>query len=73
MSNEQFIKAIKENYVEILKGIIGDKQKEIKRQQIIIVILILLIFAVAIFHFYNYKDFIKTHYAAVEKEVVANE
>ena len=61
MTNEEFIKAIKENYIEILKDIINDKQKEIRKQQITIAILISLIFFVTMFHFYNCKDFIKTH------------
>ena len=53
MTNEEFIKAIKENYIEILKDIINDKQKEIRKQQITIAILISFIFIVTMFHFYN--------------------
>ena len=34
MTNEEFIKAIKESYIEILKDIINDKQKEIRKQLI---------------------------------------
>ena len=61
MTNEEFINAVKENYIEILKDIINDKQKEIRKQQVIIAILISLIFFVTMFYFYNCKDFIKTH------------
>ena len=73
MTNEEFIKAIKENYIEILKDIINDKQIEIRKQQITIAILISFIFIVTMFHFYNYKNFIKTYYMSVKKEVIANE
>lgn len=73
MTNEEFIKAIKENCIEILKDIINDKQKEIRKQQITIAILISFIFIVTMFHFYNYKNFIKTYYMPVKKEVIANE
>lgn len=73
MTNEEFIKTIKENYIEILKDIINDKQKEIRKQQITIAILISFIFIVTMFHFYNYKNFIKTYYMPVKKEVIVNE
>lgn len=73
MTNEEFIKAIKENHIEILKDTINDKQKEIRKQQITIAILISFIFIVTMFHFYNYKNFIKTYYMPVKKEVIVNE
>ena len=44
MTNEEFIKAIKEHYIEILKDIINDNKRLIKRQQITIAILILFLF-----------------------------
>ena len=73
MTNKEFYKAIEDNFIDILHQIIYDNQKHIKRQQITIAILILFIFIVTIFHFYNCKDFIKTHYMPVKKEVIVNE
>ena len=73
MTNEEFIKAIKEHYIEILKDIINDNKRLIKRQQITIAILILFLFIVSMFHFYSYKNFIKIHYMPVKKEVIVNE
>lgn len=67
MTNKNFTQAIKENHIEILKDIINDKQKEIKKQQLVIVILISLIFIISIFHFYNCNNFAKTFTCLLKK------